>query len=303
MQNNALNQFSNVVAIGGGHGLGRVLSSLSFLGPRLTGIVATTDNGGSTGRLRQEQDCIAWGDLRNCLSQLASRPSIGSLLFEYRFEGNSELNNHNLGNLILLALDQLCVRPLDAVNLIRRLLNIQTKVIPMSEQPTHLVAIQSCGNRIFGEVQVDEMKEDPIALSLEPMVEATHEAYLAIKNAELIILGPGSFLTSIMPPLLLPLLSQALTESRAKIILIENLTEEPSTAANFSLDKRLHWFKQVLGNKAVDHVLCNGESYLTEGNITYYPLRSRHHVALHDRQALVDALSLIVASPELNVKG
>ena len=301
MQDYALNQFSNVVAIGGGHGLGRVLSSLSFLGPRLTGIVATTDNGGSTGRLRQEQDCIAWGDLRNCLSQLASRPSIGSLLFEYRFEGNSELTNHNLGNLILLALDQLCVRPLEAVNLIRKLLNIETKVIPMSEQPTHLVAIQSCGNRIFGEVQVDEMTEDPIALSLEPMVEATQEAYMAIENADLIILGPGSFLTSIMPPLLLPLLSQALTRSKAKIILIENLTEEPSAAANFSLEKRLHWFKQVLGNKAVDHVLCDGKSHLTKGNITYYPLRSRHHVALHDRQALVDALSLMVNSATLSV--
>ena len=102
MQDYALNRFNNVVAIGGGHGLGRVLSALSFMGPRLTGIVATTDNGGSTGRLRREQDCIAWGDLRNCLSQLASRPSVGSLLFEYRFAGDSELTNHNLGNLILL---------------------------------------------------------------------------------------------------------------------------------------------------------------------------------------------------------
>lgn len=303
MQDYALNQFSNVVAIGGGHGLGRVLSSLSFLGPRLTGIVATTDNGGSTGRLRQEKDCIAWGDLRHCLSQLAGPPSIGSLLFEYRFEDNSELNNHNLGNLILLALDELCVRPLDAVNLIRKLLNIETKVIPMSEQSTHLVAIQSCGNRIFGEVQVDEMKEDPIALSLEPMVEATQEAYMAIENADLIILGPGSFLTSIMPPLLLPLLSQALSHSCAKIILIENLTEEPSAAANFSLEKRLHWFKQVLGNKAVDHVLCDGKRYATQGNITYYPLRSKRHVALHDRQALAEAISLIVTTPQLKAIG
>ena len=87
MYKSALNQYEHVVAIGGGHGLGRVLSSLSFLGPKLTGVVATTDNGGSTGRLRQEQDCIAWGDLRNCLSQLANHPSIGTLLFDYRFDG------------------------------------------------------------------------------------------------------------------------------------------------------------------------------------------------------------------------
>ncbi|MCG9696666.1 uridine diphosphate-N-acetylglucosamine-binding protein YvcK [Shewanella sp. Isolate11] len=293
MQDYALNQFTNVVAIGGGHGLGRVLSSLSFLGSKLTGIVATTDNGGSTGRLRQEQDCIAWGDLRNCLSQLASRPSVGSMLFEYRFGGNSELSQHNLGNLILLALDELCVRPLEAVNLIRNMLSIETQLIPMSEQPTHLVAIQSCGSRILGEVEVDEMTEDPIALSLEPMVEATQEAYIAIENADLIILGPGSFLTSIMPPLLLPKISEAISQSNAKIVLIENLTEEPSAAANFSLEKRLEWFKQVLGNKAVDHVLCDGESYSTHGHITHYPLRSRHHIALHDRKGLIEALSLV----------
>ncbi len=293
MQNYPLNQFSNVVAIGGGHGLGRVLSSLSFLGSRLTGVVATTDNGGSTGRLRREQDCIAWGDMRNCLSQLASRPSVGSMLFEYRFSGNNELSQHNLGNLILLALDELCVRPLEAVNLIRTMLDIETQVIPMSEQPTHLVAIQSSGDRIFGEVEVDEMTEAPIALSLEPMVEATDEACIAIENAELIILGPGSFLTSIMPALLLPKISQAIMKSSSKIVLIENLTEEPSTAVNFSLDKRLEWIKQVLGDKSVDHVLCQGTKYYNDGNITFYPLRSEHHIALHDRKALIEALSLI----------
>ncbi|ABO23864.1 uridine diphosphate-N-acetylglucosamine-binding protein YvcK [Shewanella loihica] len=300
MRDCAINQYQHVVAIGGGHGLGRVLSSLSFLGPKLTGIVATTDNGGSTGRLRQQQDCIAWGDLRNCLSQLASRPSVGSLLFEYRFGGNSELANHNLGNLVLMALDDLCVRPLDAVNLIRKLLNIETKVIPMSEQPTHLVAIQSCGNRIFGEVEVDQKCEDPIALSLEPMVGATLEACEAVRQADLIILGPGSFLTSIMPPLLLPKLAEALHASKAKVILIDNLTQEPSAAANFSLEKRLGWFKQVMGNKAVDHVLCHGDRYLTTGIVTHYPLRSRHHQALHDRAALADALSLIVEPQALD---
>lgn len=299
MHNSALNQFTNVVAIGGGHGLGRVLSALSFLGPRLTGIVATTDNGGSTGRLRQQQDCIAWGDLRNCLSQLASRPSVGSLLFEYRFSGQHELNNHNLGNLILLALDELCVRPLDAVNLIRKLLNIETQVIPMSEQPTHLVAIQSCGTKILGEVEVDGMTESPIALSLEPMVEATAEACNAIKAADLIILGPGSFLTSIMPPLLLPILSEALASSNGKVIFIDNLTAEPSSAVDFSLEKRLHWCEQVLGNKVINHVLSHGEQCHTEGNITYFPLRSKHHVGLHDRSALAEAISFITQLPTL----
>ncbi len=91
----------NVVAIGGGHGLGRVLSTLSFLGDQLTGIVTTTDNGGSTGRLRKRSSTIAWGDLRNCLTELVDDDSIGSQLFNFRFDGQDELGGHNLGNLIL----------------------------------------------------------------------------------------------------------------------------------------------------------------------------------------------------------
>lgn len=298
MHNNKLNQFNNIVAVGGGHGLGRVLSALSFLGPKLTGIVATTDNGGSTGRLRQQQDCIAWGDLRNCLSQLSNHPSIGSLLFEYRFTGENELSGHNLGNLILLALDQLCVRPLEAVNLIRQLLKIETKVIPMSEEPTHLVAIEACGNRVFGETSVDGMDGHPIALSLEPMVTATCEACDAVRNADLVLLGPGSFLTSIMPPLLLPKFAKALNESRAKVILIDNLTREPSPSADFSLQQRIDWCHQILGLNVVDQVLCHSDKSYQDGIISYRPLVSKHHIGLHDRGALADALASMV---ELNV--
>lgn len=295
-----LNDYRKVVAIGGGHGLGRVLSSLSFLGPRLTGIVATTDNGGSTGRLRAQHDCIAWGDLRNCLSQLADRPSVGSLLFEYRFEGGTDLGGHNLGNLILYALDQLCVRPLDAVNLIRGMLKIECKLIPMSEQPTHLVALEACGNRVFGELDVDRLEQHPIALSLEPMVEPTQEACAAIEEAELIILGPGSFLTSTLPALLLPKIATAIRRSKAKVVLIDNLTEEVSTAANhLSLKERVDWCHQLIGKPMIERVLCHGETERVEGICHYFPLRSKHHKGLHDTQALANAIMSPLAHKRL----
>ncbi|MCG9731073.1 uridine diphosphate-N-acetylglucosamine-binding protein YvcK [Shewanella sp. Isolate13] len=295
MKHNSLNQYNHVVAIGGGHGLGRVLSALSFLGPKLTGIVATTDNGGSTGRLRAEKECIAWGDLRNCLTQLAKRPSVGSLMFEYRFGGDSELTGHNLGNLMLMALDELCVRPLDAVNLVRNFLNIDTRLIPMSEEPTHLVALQASGESVFGETDVDKMQDTPIALSLDPQVQATCEACEAIRDAELIILGPGSFLTSVMPPLLLPKIASALAQSKAEVILIDNLTKEPSPIANCSMNNKINWCHQVLGLKIIDKILCHADTSYVEGNISYYPLRSSHHIGLHDKQALADALSIMVS--------
>ncbi|MCL1048267.1 uridine diphosphate-N-acetylglucosamine-binding protein YvcK [Shewanella abyssi] len=291
MKNNGLNQYQQVVAIGGGHGLGRVLSALSFLGPKLTGIVATTDNGGSTGRLRAEKDCIAWGDLRNCLTQLAKKPSIGTLMFEYRFNGESELSGHNLGNLMLTALDELCVRPLEAINLVRQFLNIETRLIPMSEEPTHLVALEACGKSVFGEINVDKMTDTPIALSLEPIVQATCEACDAIREADLIIIGPGSFLTSIMPPLLLPKIAKALAESSAEVILIDNLTSEPSPIANCGLAQKIDWCHQVLGLKIIDKVLSHTEAAYQDGQTSYYPLRSSHHRGLHDKRALANALA------------
>ncbi len=146
-----------VVALGGGHGLGRVLSSLSSLGSRLTGIVTTTDNGGSTGRIRRSEGGIAWGDMRNCLNQLITEPSVASAMFEYRFGGNGELSGHNLGNLMLKALDHLSVRPLEAINLIRNLLKVDTHLIPMSEHPVDLMAIDDQGHEVYGEVNIDQL--------------------------------------------------------------------------------------------------------------------------------------------------
>ncbi len=101
MRNRTFADLDRVVALGGGHGLGRVMSSLSSLGSRLTGIVTTTDNGGSTGRIRRSEGGIAWGDMRNCINQLIAEPSVASAMFEYRFGGNGELSGHNLGNLML----------------------------------------------------------------------------------------------------------------------------------------------------------------------------------------------------------
>lgn len=296
MLNQKLTHVDHVVAIGGGHGLGRICASLSSLGPRLTGIVATTDNGGSTGRLRQDQQTIAWGDLRNCLSHLAHRPSLGSMLFDHRFTGNNELAGHNLGNVVLHALDQLCVRPLEAVNLIRGLLKIETSIIPMSEASTHLVALSHCGNKVFGELNVDGMKEAPIALTLEPQVQATSEACRAIEQAQLIILGPGSFLTSIMPPLLLPEITNSIRNANAHVILIDNLTAEYSPASTFSIEDKIVWLNQVIGKNVIADVIQHGTKaqlashYSHEVRFNQFPLMSDHHPGLHDKQALADAI-------------
>lgn len=256
MRNRALADLDKVIALGGGHGLGRVMSALSPLGSRLTGIVTTTDNGGSTGRIRRSEGGIAWGDMRNCLNQLITEPSVASAMFEYRFNGNGELAGHNLGNLMLKALDHLSVRPLEAINLIRSLLKVDASLIPMSEQPVDLNAIDQDGHVIYGEVNIDQLKEMPAQLMLEPQVQATREAVDAIEKADLILIGPGSFLTSLMPLLLLEDLTRALRRTRAHMIYIGNLGKELSVAAAaLTLPDKLRIMEEAIGGHAIDGVV------------------------------------------------
>lgn len=256
MRNRTFADLDRVVALGGGHGLGRVMSSLSSLGSRLTGIVTTTDNGGSTGRIRRSEGGIAWGDMRNCLNQLITEQSVASAMFEYRFGGNGELSGHNLGNLMLKALDHLSVRPLEAINLIRNLLKVDAFLIPMSEQPVDLMAIDTEGHEVYGEVNIDQLILPPQELMTYPSVPATREAVEAISEADLILIGPGSFYTSLMPLLLVKELAQALRRTPAPMVYIGNLGKELSpAAASLSLADKLNLMEQYVGKKIIDGVV------------------------------------------------
>ncbi|MDG6894055.1 gluconeogenesis factor YvcK family protein [Volucribacter amazonae] len=254
-----LTNLKHIVAIGGGHGLGRMLSALNFMQEKLTGIVTTTDNGGSTGRIRDDYGGIAWGDLRNCLNQIITEPSTASTLFEYRFSGTGELAGHNLGNLMLTALENMQIRPLEGVNLIRDLLKVKSFIIPMSETPVHLVAQLSSGQQILGEVNIDNLEELPQSLALTPLVSATPEAITALQQAELILIGPGSFFTSIMPPLLLKEVQQCLRQAQCPKIFIDNLGVEHSPAAKLSLAQRINWINHNVGQNIIDGVITSTE--------------------------------------------
>lgn len=281
----------NIVAIGGGHGLGRVLSTLSFMGNKLTGIVTTTDNGGSTGRLRKRSSTIAWGDLRNCLTQLVDQNSIGSQLFNFRFEGNDELSGHNLGNLILYGLGQVQTSPLDSIKLVRRILRVKTQVLPMSETPTDLMAFYAEGRCRLGELSVDEMPVMPKDLMLAPLVKTIPACIEAINNADLIILGPGSFLTSIVPPLLVRDISNAIKHRKGHCVFIDNIVAEQSPAAALSLDEKLTWIENNIGCMPVDSVICQDETTSSNRvNILCQDLAHNKIAHHHDNEKLINAL-------------
>ncbi|TLU67465.1 uridine diphosphate-N-acetylglucosamine-binding protein YvcK [Thalassotalea litorea] len=281
----------NVVAIGGGHGLGRVLSTLSFLGDQLTGIVATTDNGGSTGKLRKRTSSIAWGDLRNCLTQLVEPESVGNQLFNFRFDGNDELGGHNLGNLILFGLNEIQSRPLDSINLISRLLRVKTKVYPMSETPTDLLAFYEHGRCKVGEISVDDMPSMPNKLMLAPLVKSIPECLIAIENADLIILGPGSFLTSVVPPLLVNDLRNAIERRTGQCVFIDNINQEDSPAGKLLLDDKLNWLESNLGCLPIDTVITpDSEATSSKVNVVCRALNDAEQGDYHDKKLLLAAL-------------
>lgn len=293
MRTRTFADLDRVVALGGGHGLGRVMSSLSSLGSRLTGIVTTTDNGGSTGRIRRSEGGIAWGDMRNCLNQLIAEPSIASAMFEYRFSGNGELSGHNLGNLMLKALDHLSVRPLEAINLIRNLLKVDAFLIPMSEQPVDLMAIDHEGHEVYGEVNIDQLPCVPKELMLSPPVPATREAVEAIAEADLILIGPGSFYTSLLPILLLDEMAQALRRTPATMVFIDNLGKEHSPAANLTLADRVGIMEHYVGKRVIDATVVGPKTDTTgleNRAIVQTPLDAADVPYRHDRVLLRNAL-------------
>ena len=298
MRNRTLADLDRVVALGGGHGLGRVMSSLSSLGSRLTGIVTTTDNGGSTGRIRRSEGGIAWGDMRNCLNQLIAEPSVASAMFEYRFSGNGELSGHNLGNLMLKALDHLSVRPLEAINIIRNLLKVDAFLIPMSEQPVDLMATDSEGHLVYGEVNIDQLQSPVQELMLYPKVHATREAIQAIAEADLILIGPGSFYTSLLPLLLLDDLAQALRRTPAPVVYIGNLGKELSVAAaSLTLNDKLAIMEQYVGKPIIDAVVVGPKvdvSTVTDRVVIQEVLEASDIPYRHDRHLLRMALEKAV---------
>ena len=292
----ALYQCRRIAAIGGGHGLGRVMASLGFMGERLAGIVATTDDGGSTGRLREASGCIAWGDLRNCLNQLCSdSPNLARILFEYRFKESGELSGHNLGNLILLAMDQMCVRPLDAINLIRQMLQVGAQLIPMSEEPASLAAILE-GEQVVGETRIDALEKRPDKLMLLPEIQPTREAVAVIEEADMIILGPGSFMTSILPALLMKDFAQAVKNSSALKVFIGNISAEVSSFGEVSIAEKLAWMKDITGVYP-DVLLWPQERNEPEDvscTVFSQPLSDPFQPGAHSREALRTSLDTLM---------
>ena len=247
-----------VVAIGGGTGLSTLLRGLKEVTSNITAVVTVTDDGGSSGRLRGELDVLPPGDVRNCILALAEDETRLSDLFQYRFQAPQELAGHSLGNLVLVGLEQATGGFDRAVEAMSHFLNIRGRVLPATLTSTHLVARMADGTRVEGETKVssDPRRIAELKLSSSP-VPAHREVLDAIAGADLIIVGPGSLFTSLIPNLLVDGVAEAIERASAEKVLIANLMTQPGETDGFSLRDHLLVLNEYIDIRRFDRLFVN----------------------------------------------
>jgi len=290
-----------VVCIGGGHGLAQVLSALRPLDNDITAIISTTDNGGSTGKLREAKNCIAYGDIRRCILSLANPNNLLSVIAEQRFEDAGDLSNHALGNLILLGLSQVTKTPTQAIYWLCQLLEVQQAILPMSDQVTDLSATLHDGSQVNGECEIDALNELPNKLTLTNPVNAPEQAINAILEADFILMGPGSLLTSVLPVLLVDNIQTALKNTMATRIFIGNKTQETSVASLIKNQENELWATSILGFKFYDLILGQDAITALDNRTSSFNLFN-HESNLHDVEQLQHVLNQLICSKSVQTK-
>jgi len=251
-----------VVIIGGGTGVYTVLSGLKKYPLHLSAIVSMADDGGSTGALREEFGILPPGDIRRALVALSdSNNKILSDLFNFRFDEKSSLHGHSLGNLLITALEKITGSFDGAIEEAMKILNINGDVIPVTLSKTRLLAVLEDGTRIEGETNIDIPKHNPdlsiVELQLEPSVEANPKAIEAIKNADVVLLGPGDVYTSILPNILADGLVDAIQTTKGKVVYIVNIMTKYGETNNFKASDFLCEIENYVGRGSVDMCMVN----------------------------------------------
>lgn len=271
-----LNRGAKVVAIGGGTGLSMLLRGVKRYTSNITAIVTVGDDGGSSGRLRNEMGILPPGDIRNCIAALGDDEDLITELFQYRFKTGEGLEGHSFGNLFLTALCSITGNMVKAIKESANVLNIRGVVLPATLDDMKLGAEFEDGRVVHGESSIPEAHGQIKRLFTEPEnCQALPEAIDAIGDADLIILGPGSLYTSVIPNLLVNGIVEAILKSKAKKIYVCNIMTQPGETTDYTVASHVNaLFKHAKGNKIVDAVLVNNslpdnisEGYAKQGSI------------------------------------
>jgi uncharacterized cofD-like protein len=253
------------VCVGGGTGLSTLLAGLKGFSRNITAVVAVTDEGGSSGRLRQEWGVLPPGDVRNCIVALAENDNALNRILNFRFD-RGELKGHSLGNLILLAACELSGDFSKAVEELNGLLAIRGRVLPVTTETVVLHGETIDGKSVIGELEISDNGMKMNRLWLEPSsAKPLPDVIEAIRNAELIVLGPGSLFTSILPNMLIKEVAEAIRGSDAPKVYVANLMTQLKETEGMNITSHLDWIASVLGEMP-DYVVVNNtpipEDYL-----------------------------------------
>ncbi|WP_404815738.1 uridine diphosphate-N-acetylglucosamine-binding protein YvcK [Streptomyces thermolineatus] len=281
-----------VVALGGGHGLSASLAALRRITGDLTAVVTVADDGGSSGRLRDELGVLPPGDLRKALAALCGDDEWGrtwARVIQHRFAGRGDLNGHAVGNLLIVALWEQLGDPVAALEWVGRLLGAHGRVLPMSAVPLEIEATVR-GHDPRSPQKVSTVRGQATVAATPGTVEeirllpqgppAVPEAVAAVLEADWVVLGPGSWFTSVLPHLLVPELMAALTETKARKVLALNLAPQPGETEGFSPQRHLEVLAGHAPKLALDVVLAD-------------------EAAVHDRESLATAAGRLSGAVEL----
>ena len=249
-----------VVALGGGTGLAALLSGLKGRVGReiaeLTAIVAVTDDGGSSGRLRRDFGLLPPGDIRNCLAALGDDTHLLTRLFQFRFAGGEGLSGHSFGNLFLAALTELTGDFPQAILTAERILSVRGTILPATLASVHLRGHGASGRVYEGETLIGRSGERLARIELVPASPRAYPpAVAALRRADLVLLGPGSLYTSILPNLLFPALRRALAATRGSVVLVLNLMTQPGETEGLTGLDHLDAIEEHVGRGLVDAAL------------------------------------------------
>ena len=316
-----------IVAIGGGHGLSSLLRGLKKYTHNLTAIVTVADDGGSSGELRKNLGILPPGDIRNCLTALADDEEMLSQIFQYRFGERAGVNGHSLGNLFISALTDITGSFEDAVAVSGKVLAIRGRVMPSTLHDVKLVAEIKLENqekevKVMGESTITNLQGAISHLWLEPSNPLPFPpAIQAILNADLIVVGPGSLYTSVLPNLLVPGLAEAIRASKALKFLVCNVANQKGETSGYSCSDHIQTLERYISGTHFDVIICNNQipnepiegvemvlpdARLGEQYAIYYaPLTDKNNPWRHDHQKLAEVITDLFyerTGPLTNVK-
>jgi len=259
-----------IVIIGGGTGLSVLLRGLKLLPVDITAIVTVADDGGSSGRLRTEMAIPPPGDIRNVLVALSDVEPLLEDLFQHRFQNGNGLSGHSLGNLILAAMTTITGDFAHAISEMSKVLNVRGRVLPAANTNVILHAEMEDGTVVSGESKIPYSGKRIKRVFLSPeKIEPLNETISVIRNADLIIIGPGSLYTSILPNLLVPNIGEEVVKSKAKKVYICNVMTQAGETLNYTASDHVKALYDHMKSSFIDTIFVNDEEIPEEIKATY----------------------------------